>query len=214
MKLDPGPEGRPGATGPFSLEEIHPDPLELFERWLAEARAAEGPDRAGAVTLATAGADGAPTARMVILRGFDRRGFVFYTNYESRKGRQLEENPRAALVFYWHDLHRQVTVTGPVEQLPREESEAYFRTRPLGHRLGAWASLQDQVLPDRATLERRFAEASERFGDDPPLPEYWGGYRLIPETMEFWQGREDRLHDRVRYTIEADGSWRPERLFP
>jgi len=200
--------------GPFSLEEIAPDPLELFERWLAEARAAVGPDRADPMTVATASADGAPSARMVIMRGFDRRGFVFYTNYESRKAADLAENPRAAVVFYWHELHRQVTATGLVEKIPGEESEAYFRTRPVGHRLGTWASLQDQPLPDRATLERRLAEAMERFGDDPPLPDFWGGFRLTPEVMEFWQGREDRLHDRIRYTRSGDGEWRGERLFP
>ena len=200
-------------AGPFSLEEIAPDPMDLFERWLAEARAAIGPDRADPMVVATASANGAPSARMVIMRGFDRRGFVFYTNYESRKARDLAENPRAAVAFYWHELHRQVTASGPVAKLPREESEAYFRTRPVGHRLGTWASLQDRPLPDRATLEGRFAEAKERFGDDPPLPDFWGGFRVSPEMLELWQGREDRLHDRVRYTL-ADGEWRGERLYP
>jgi len=202
------------ATGPFSLETIAGDPFELFERWLADARASVGPDRAEAMALATSGADGAPGARMVMLRGWDRRGFVFFTNYQSRKGRQLAENPRAALVLYWHELHRQVNATGPVERLTRDESEAYFLTRPVGHRLSAWASLQDQPLADRSTLERRFAEARERFGEDPPLPEYWGGFRLAPAVIEFWQGREDRLHDRVRYETEPDGGWRAERLYP
>src|SRR6266700_4771131 len=140
-----------GQGGLLSLEETGSDPLEVFERWLAEARAGAGPDRADAMALATAGSDGRPAARMVMLRGFERRGFVFYTNHQSRKGRQLEQNPRAALVFHWPELHRQVTVEGIVQRVPREESEAYFRTRPLGHRLSAWASEQDRPLPDRET---------------------------------------------------------------
>jgi len=181
-----------GQGGLLSLEETGSDPLEVFERWLAEARAGAGPDRADAMALATAGSDGRPAARMVMLRGFDRRGFVFYTNHQSRKGRQLEQNPRAALVFHWPELHRQVTVEGIVQRVPREESEAYFRTRPLGHRLSAWASEQDR-----------------------PLPGHWGGYRLTPLAVEFWQGREDRLHDRVRCIRSSEGEpWDAARLYP
>ena len=202
------------AGGPFTLEEIPSDPFELFDGWLAEARATEPPDRADAVALATATADGGPSARMVMLRGFDRRGFVFHTNYESRKGRELAKNPRAGVVFHWHELHRQVIVTGEVRRLPREESEAYFDTRPLGHRLSAWASHQDEVISDRSVLERAFTEAAERFGEDPPLPDYWGGYLLTPATMEFWQGRADRLHDRVRYERTDPDAWRADRLAP
>src|SRR2546426_7259593 len=154
------------------------DPLELFAAWRAEAASAEGDERAHAMTLATASADAAPSARTVILRGFEPSGggaFVFHTNYESRKGHDLAENPRAALVWYWPTLHRQVIAMGQVEKLSREESEAYFRTRPSGHRLSAWASRQDEPIPDRAELERRFEQARARFGDDPPLPEDWGG---------------------------------------
>jgi len=202
------------AGGPYTLEEIPPDPFDLFEGWLAEARATEPPDRAEAMALATATAGGVPSARMVMLRGFDRRGFAFHTNYRSRKGRELAENPRAALVFHWYELHRQVIVTGDVRPLPRGESEAYFATRPLGHRLSAWASHQDEVIADRSVLERGFAEAAERFGDDPPLPDYWGGYLLTPATIEFWQGRADRLHDRVRYERTGPDAWRAERLAP
>jgi pyridoxamine 5'-phosphate oxidase len=202
------------AEGPSTLEEIPPDPFDLFEAWLAEARATEPPDRAEAMALATATVAGLPSARMVMLRGFDRRGFVFHTNYESRKGRELAENPRAALVFHWYELHRQVIVTGDVRPLPRHESEAYFATRPLGHRLSAWASHQDEVIADRSVLERGFAEAAERFGDDPPLPDYWGGYLLTPTTIEFWQGRADRLHDRVRYERTGPDAWRADRLAP
>jgi pyridoxamine 5'-phosphate oxidase len=199
---------------PAGLQEPPSDPVELFERWQAEARAAAGPDRADAMALATATADGAPSVRVVMLRGVDSRGFVFHTNYESRKGRELSENPRAALVLNWPELHRQVSATGTVERLNREESKTYFRTRPLGHRLAAWASLQGRPLPDRAELERRFERARERFGEDPPLPEYWGGFRLAPDALEFWQGREDRLHDRVRYERSESGGWHAQRLFP
>ena len=202
------------AGGPYTLEEIPPDPFELFEGWLAEARATEPPDRADAMALATATAGGVPSARMVMLRRFDRRGFVFHTNYESRKGRELAKNPRAGVVFHWHELHRQVIVTGEVRRLPREESEAYFDTRPLGHRLSAWASHQDEVISDRSVLERGFTEAAERFGEDPPLPDYWGGYLLTPTTIEFWQGRADRLHDRVRYERTGPDAWRADRLAP
>jgi len=194
--------------------DLLPDPMAQFRRWLDEARAA-GVALPEAMTLATAGADGVPSARMVLLKGAEEDGFRFFTNTESRKGRELAENPHAALVFHWtQEPRRQVTVAGRVEPLPRAESDAYFRTRPLGSRLGAWASRQTTVIPGREALDRAFAAAEAEHGDDPPLPPWWGGYLLVPERLEFWQNRPDRLHDRFRYTREADGAWIVERLAP
>jgi pyridoxamine 5'-phosphate oxidase len=193
--------------------DLHPDPLVQFRRWFEEAQAA-GIDLPEAATLATAAAGPRPSARTVLLKGVDERGFLFYTNYESRKGRELAANPRAALVFHWPlEPRRQVTAAGPVERLPSEESEAYFRTRPLGSRLGAWASRQSEVIPGREVLEAAFAEAEARHGDDPPRPAWWGGYVLVPERVELWQNRPNRLHDRFRYSREGPG-WRLERLAP
>jgi pyridoxamine 5'-phosphate oxidase len=166
------------------------------------------------MTLATATPDGRPSGRTVLLKGVDERGFVFFTNYESRKGRELEQNPQAAVVFVWHlEPRRQVVVRGRVERVSQAESEAYFRTRPLGSRFAAWASRQSEVIPDRETVERAYADAEERFGEDPPLPPWWGGYVLRPEVFEFWENRPNRLHERFRYTRAGDG-WRVERLSP
>jgi pyridoxamine 5'-phosphate oxidase len=194
--------------------DVSHDPLVEFARWFAEAQEAELRDPT-AMTLATATTDGAPSARIVLLKAFDERGFVFFTDYRSRKGAEFEANPRAALVFYWGELDRQVRITGAVSRTSQEESERYFRSRPLGSRLGAWASHQSRVIPGRAALEADLREVEARFGDgDVPLPEHWGGYRVVPETIEFWQGRESRLHDRIRYVREGGERWKVERLSP
>jgi pyridoxamine 5'-phosphate oxidase len=185
-----------------------------FARWFAEAQEAQVAEP-NAMTLATASADGAPSARIVLLKAFDERGFVFFTDYRSRKGGELEANPRAALVFFWQELERQVRITGGVTLTSHEESERYFGSRPLGSRLGAWASHQSRVIPGRAVLEKDLSEVEQRFAEGSvPLPPYWGGYRLLPDTVEFWQGRENRLHDRIRYLREAGKEWRIERLSP
>lgn len=192
---------------------VSPDPIVEFARWFAQAEEARLPEP-NAMALATSTLDGAPSVRMVLLKGYDERGFVFFTDFRSQKGIELERNPRAALVFYWGELERQVRISGTVTKTPAEESEAYFRTRPLGSRLGAWVSCQSQVIPSRAQLESGLREVKERFsGDEVQLPPYWGGYRLRPEQVEFWQGRENRLHDRIRYVLDGQ-RWRIERLSP
>lgn len=189
------------------------DPIVYFQRWFADATAA-GIYLPESMTVATASADGAPAARMMLLKAVDQRGFVFYTNYGSRKGAELAANPRAALVFHWAVLQRQVRVEGPVERLSEAESSAYFRTRARGSRIGAWASRQSAPLPSRAELDQRVRECTVRFaGQDVPLPPFWGGFRLAPQLIEFWQGRANRLHDRVRYTREPAG-WSVMRLYP
>jgi pyridoxamine 5'-phosphate oxidase len=189
------------------------DPLELFREWFEGAREA-GLDLPDAMTLATADEDGKPSARTVLLKGADERGFAFFTNYESRKGRELTENPHAALVFHWaQEPRRQVLVTGRVERLPGPESDEYYRSRPVGSRLAAWASRQSGPLGGREELEQAFAEAEAAYGEDPPRPPYWGGFLLVPETIEFWESRENRLHDRVRYTRSGD-CWAVEVLSP
>lgn len=189
------------------------DPMVQFGAWFSQALAAEVPEP-NAMTLATAAADGTPNARTVLLKGFDERGFVFYTNYESRKGRELEANPRASLLFYWAELERQVRMTGRVERVDAAESDAYFRSRPRGHQAGAWASRQSEVLDGRDALDRQALEAAARFAEgEIPRPPQWGGYRVVPDVYEFWQGRENRLHDRLEYVREA-GGWRIRRLSP
>jgi pyridoxamine 5'-phosphate oxidase len=189
------------------------DPLELFREWFEAARAA-GLDLPEAMTLATADVQGKPSARTVLLKGADERGFAFFTNYESRKGRELAQNPRAALVFHWaQEPRRQVLVTGRTERLPERESDDYYRSRPVGSRLAAWASHQSRPLRDRAELEQAFAESDASYGEDPPRPPYWGGFLLVPETIEFWESRENRMHDRIRYTRDSAG-WQLERLAP
>jgi pyridoxamine 5'-phosphate oxidase len=191
---------------PFRRADLDPDPLRLFHSWHAEA----GSD---VVALATATVDGRPSARMVLLKVADRRGFAFHSNYESRKGQELAANAEAALLFYWHELGRQVRVEGRVQRVGRDESEAYFRTRPRGAQLAALTSAQSEPVESREALEARFAELEKRYPDEVPLPENWGGYRLVPETYEFWQHRENRLHDRFRYSREGEG-WKIERLSP
>jgi pyridoxamine 5'-phosphate oxidase len=195
-------------------EEFAAEPLEQFRRWFEEAQAA-GLELPEAMTLATAAADGSPSARMVLLKGVDERGLLFFTNYESRKGRELFENPRAALVFHWPlSPRRQVLVSGRVEKLGDDESAEYFRTRPRGSRLAALASRQSTVIPSRETLEQAFAGLErEHPGDDVPRPPWWGGFVLRPDTVEFWQNRPDRLHDRLRYRREGL-TWVLERLSP
>jgi pyridoxamine 5'-phosphate oxidase len=194
--------------------DLDPDPHRQFLAWLAEAQAT-GLREPTAMTLATADAEGRPSARVVLMRGHDERGFIFYTNYESQKGRDLAVNPRAALVFYWDPLGRQVRIEGDVRRLDRADSEAYFRSRPRGSRIAAWASAQSRAIAGRDSLEAAFEEVALRFpGEDVPLPPYWGGYVVAPEAYEFWEGRPDRLHDRLRYTRRPDGSWRRVRLAP
>ena len=192
--------------------DLDPDPLRQFERWFAEASGA-GLEVPEAMALATATPAGRPSARMVLLKGADERGFAFFTGYESRKGRELAANPHAALLFHWQPLGRQLRVEGRVERLPTAESEAYFRTRPLGSRLAAWASPQSRPLADRAELERLYEDARNRFGEHVPLPAHWGGFRLVPDAYEFWQHGDDRLHDRIRYELAAAG-WSRLRLAP
>ena len=194
--------------------DVLDDPLALFAAWFDHALAAQVAEP-NAMTLATASADGAPSARIVLLKGVDAGGFVFFTDYRSRKAAELDSNQRVALVFYWSELERQVRITGSAERVTREESESYFATRPLGSRIGAWASVQSSVIPDRALLEQRVAEASVRFGEgDVPAPPHWGGYRVRPDAIEFWQGRESRLHDRIRYRRKSASEWVIERLSP
>jgi pyridoxamine 5'-phosphate oxidase len=200
----------------MSLDEgdVAADPVTQFTRWFAQALDAQVPEP-NAMTVATATRAGIPSARIVLLKGFDARGFVFYTNYEGHKGRELAENPVAALVFHWVELHRQVRISGTVEKVSHEESDAYFQSRPRGSRLGAWASKQSSILNGRAPLEARLAALTAQFGEgDIPLPPFWGGYRVIPNAVEFWQGRSSRLHDRLRYARQPDDTWRLERLSP
>jgi pyridoxamine 5'-phosphate oxidase len=217
--------------------DLAPEPLAQFKLWFDQATGARASGRVlkflvrtykallgikgmeridvNAMTLATVDKQGQPSARMVLLKGVDERGFIFFTNYQSRKGRELAENPHASLVFYWPELERQVCVAGTVGKAPSAESDAYFRSRPRGSRLAAWASDQSEIVPDRATLEKRWAEFEGKFpGAEVPRPPQWGGYVLTPQRLEFWQGRPNRLHDRFVYTRQADQSWRVERLSP
>jgi pyridoxamine 5'-phosphate oxidase len=194
--------------------DVDPNPLKQFDQWFQQALAAGLPEP-NAMTLATATLDGKPSARIVLLKGLDERGFVFFTNYESQKGRELSANPQAALVCYWIELERQVRINGWVSCVSVEESEEYFRSRPLGSQLGAWASRQSEIVSGRQILEDRLEALTHEYRSKPiPLPPYWGGYRVAPETIEFWQGRPNRLHDRLRYTLQSNSQWLIERLSP
>ncbi|KAB0637849.1 pyridoxamine 5'-phosphate oxidase [Burkholderia latens] len=200
-----------------SLDEADaaPDPFAQFDRWFKEALDAKLPEP-NTMTLATVGDDGRPSARIVLIKGVDERGFVFFTNYESRKGRDLAAHPYAALLFYWIELERQVRIEGRIEKTSADESDRYFASRPLGSRIGAWASDQSAVIDSRATLEAREKAVAERYGENPPRPPHWGGYRVVPDAIEFWQGRPSRLHDRLLYTRDAAAAsgWTISRLSP
>jgi pyridoxamine-phosphate oxidase len=203
------------AQGELDEEHVDVDPLVQFQQWFDEAHASEVPEP-NAMTLATADAQGRPNARVVLLKGVDNEGFVFYSNYQSQKGKELEANPNAALVFHWHELERQVRITGSIEQVAPETSDNYFHSRPAGSQRGAWASPQSQPINSKQEVWDKLAELENTYPDDNiPRPEHWGGYRLKPEVVEFWQGRPNRLHDRIVYTWEADHQdWKLERLAP
>ena len=199
---------------PLREEDVDPDPLRQFAAWYGDAARA-GLREPGAMAVATSTAGGIPSVRMVLLKRYDEQGFVFYTNYDSRKGRELEANPRAALLFYWDPLGRQIRIEGQTERTSAQDSASYARSRPRGSQLGALASPQSQVIGSRSELEQRVADLAELYADvEVPVPDAWGGFRLLPERFEFWQHREDRLHDRLLYTVEDDWRWRLERLAP
>ncbi|HUZ06438.1 MAG TPA: pyridoxamine 5'-phosphate oxidase [Candidatus Paceibacterota bacterium] len=222
--------------GHLERADLEADPLAQFDVWFAQAAAAQAGSRwlkigvalyklwqailgrspadVNAMVLSTVDKDGRPSSRNVLLKGADARGFIFFTNYDSRKSLELSENPNASLTFYWPELERQVCVAGPVEKISRDESETYFKSRPRGSKLAAWASNQSDVVPDRAALEAKWNEMERKFPNDVPLPPNWGGFVLKPERIEFWQGRPSRLHDRFQYTLQPDKSWKLERLAP
>lgn len=234
--MNPADIRRNYSSGVLERADLNPDPLCQFQTWFAHAAGERGgtrwrkisialfklwhailgdaPADVNAMVLATADKDGKPSARTVLLKGVDDRGFLFYTNFESRKGRELAENENAALTFYWPDLERQVCVAGTVSKLPPAESERYFKSRPRGSRLSAWASNQSDTVPDRAALEKKWDEMASKFPGEIPLPPNWGGFVLNPQRIEFWQGRLNRLHDRFCYIRQLDHSWKLERLSP
>jgi pyridoxamine 5'-phosphate oxidase len=197
----------------LSETDVAADPMTQFARWFAEALKAEVPE-ANAMSLATVAANGRPSSRIVLIKDFDQRGFSWFTNYASRKGHELQDNHYAALLFYWIELERQVRIEGKVERISAAESDAYFNSRPLKSRIGAIASAQSEAISSRAALETRYAEIEAQYGEHPPRPAHWGGYRLKPDYIEFWQGRSSRLHDRIVFALQADGSWLRYRLQP
>lgn len=197
----------------LSESEVDPDPIKQFAKWFDEALNAKIPE-ANAMSVATAAANGRPSSRILLIKEFNAEGFVWFTNYVSRKGHDLDENPFAALLFHWVELERQVRIEGRVERVSAAESDAYYQSRPLPSRLGAIASAQSQPIADRHALETRFAEVDQQYGEHPTRPAHWGGYRLIPEAIEFWQGRSSRLHDRILYTRLPNGTWQRQRLQP
>lgn len=197
----------------LSETDVLPDPIDQFGKWFHEAVAAQVPE-ANAMSVSTVDAAGRQSSRILLIKDFDQRGFTWFTNYESRKGNELSQNPHAALLFYWIKLERQVRIEGRVERISAAESDAYFNSRPLKSRIGALASAQSRPVHDRETLEAQVAAAEQQYGDQPHRPAHWGGYRLTPDYLEFWQGRPSRLHDRIVYRRQADGSWQRERLQP
>lgn len=197
----------------LSEDASHADPLKQFGQWLQEAISSQVPEP-NAMTLATVGSNLRPSTRVVLVKGYDERGVVWYTNYDSRKGQELAGNPFAALQFHWVELERTVRIEGRVEKVSDQESDTYFHSRPLDSRIGAWASPQSQVIPSRTVLVTNAAKFGAQFMLNPPRPPHWGGYRLVPDTWQFWQGRRSRLHDRLRYTLQGEGGWLRERLAP
>jgi pyridoxamine 5'-phosphate oxidase len=212
--MNPADIRRNYSAGTLERADLDADPLKQFQNWFDRAVAERSSGEVNAMVLATADKNGRPSARTVLLKGVDERGFIFYTNYDSRKGRELAENPNAALTFYWPGSERQICVAGTVSKISAKEAEIYFKSRPRGSQLAAWASNQSDAVPDRATLDKKWDEMEAKFPKDIPLPPNWGGYILKPERIEFWQGRVNRLHDRFCYTRQPDNSWKLERLSP
>ena len=213
---DPASMRQQYRTEGLAETDLAATPVEQFARWFKQAATEAHLFEPNAMVVSTADAEGRPSSRTVLMKHYDDQGFVFYTNYDSRKARELGANPYVSLLFPWHPMARQVLVTGTARRTGRDETAAYFRTRPHGSQLGAWASTQSTVIPSRAELESSYEELSARYpeGEQVPVPPHWGGFRIAPQTVEFWQGRENRLHDRLRYVAEPDGTWRVERLSP
>jgi len=219
-RMNPADIRRNYSAGTLERADLDADPIRQFQKWFEQIaldwnqRADRSSEDVNAMVLATVDKNGKPSTRTVLLKGVNERGFIFFTNYDSRKGREMAENPNAAMTFYWPDFERQVCVAGNVSKLPIAESETYFKSRPHGSRLAAWASNQSDVVPDRAALEKKWNEMAAKFPGEIPLPPNWGGYVLKPDRVEFWQGRLNRMHDRFSYTRQPDNSWNLERLSP